>query len=280
MHEIRSDCSWIGVLSLYILLLQKRLIDGLTSLALIKKAKSLLQLLPFLLIFWDLCDIFSLLSQAVARPNPSVFVSGSQDLLGALNKSRPSHGIYGRRTSEWQGLYGEKWHQCQWGSFSAIFELGMLSNARLILTLMENGGCQDRMGWGRRISTHRCEQSNQSERSQFLCSSEKYIILFEEHCPVGCRAKEIFKETVKDDHVLTLKTPMICSRIEVPVTLKEQLKFLIFFMWWILLLRQIWKIMPVAKHGQLHSPGEVNWSKVRVVSLSLSYTSAIGRGEI
>lgn len=105
----------------------------------------------------------------------------------------------------------------------------MLSNARLILTLMENGGCQDRMGWGRRISTHRCEQSNQSERSQFLCSSEKYIILFEEHCPVGCRAKEIFKETVKDDHVLTLKTPMICSRIEVPVTLKEQLKFLIFF---------------------------------------------------
>lgn len=165
--QILLQLNWCVILVHIAAVLRKRLIDGFTSLVLIKKAKSSLQLLPFLLFFWDLCDIFSFLSQAVAWPNPSVSVSGPQDLLGALNKACPSHGVYGRGTSEWQGLYGEEWHQRQWGSFSAISELGVLSNATLILTLMQNGGWQHRMGWGRRVSTQGCEQSNQSERSLF-----------------------------------------------------------------------------------------------------------------
>lgn len=98
-----------------------------------EKSKSSIQSLPFLLLFWVVCDIFSFLSQPVVWPNPSVPVSGPQDLLGALNKARPSHGVYGRGTGERQGLHGEEWHQCQWGSFSAISELGMVGNARLML---------------------------------------------------------------------------------------------------------------------------------------------------
>ena len=109
-----------------------------------EKNKPSLQPLPFILLFWVVCDIFSLLSQPVVWPNPSVPVSGPQDLLGAFNKARPSHGVYGRGTGEWQGLHGEEWHQCQWGSFSAISELGVGGNVKL--TLMQNGGWQDRRG--------------------------------------------------------------------------------------------------------------------------------------
>lgn len=161
-----------------------------------EKNKSALQPLRFSL-FWVMCDTFSLLSQPVIWPNPSVPFSGPQDLLGALNKACPSDGVYGRGTGEWQGLHGEEWHQCQWGSFSAISELGVVGNAKLMMIAtddaMSNGGWWD--GEGRKGSTYRCEQSNQSERSQFLCFWEKYITPCAEHFPVGYMAREIFKET-------------------------------------------------------------------------------------
>lgn len=55
---------------------------------------------------------------------------------------------------------------------------------------------------------------------------------------------------------------MVCSKMEVPVTLKEQIQFLIIFVSWtyyinLSLLREIWKVLSVAKCGQLHSSGQV-----------------------
>ena len=118
------------------------------------------QPLPSLLLFWVVCDIFSLLFQPVVWPNPSIPVSGPQDLLGALNEARPSHGVYGRGTGERQGLHGEKWHRCQWGSFSAISELGVVGNAKLMLTSTAVNAKQRLTGGGRGGSTYICEQSN------------------------------------------------------------------------------------------------------------------------
>lgn len=143
-----------------------------------------------------MCDIFCLLSQPVAWPNTSALVLGSQDLLGALIKPCPSHGVYGRGTGEWQGLHGEEWHRCQWGTFSSVSELDVVGNAKLMWKI--NWQCKveaDRTGRGRKGSTGRCGQSNQSERSQFLCFCEKYVTAFGERCSVGYAAREIFEET-------------------------------------------------------------------------------------
>lgn len=93
--------NWHIVLAHITAAVGNRLVDGFTSLVLRKKKnKSSLQPLPFLLVFWVVCDIFCLLSQPVVSPNTSALVSGSQDLLGALIKPCPSHGVYGRGTGE------------------------------------------------------------------------------------------------------------------------------------------------------------------------------------
>lgn len=121
-----------------------------------ERNKASLQPLPFLFLSWVVCGMFSFLPLPVIWPNPSFLVSGPQDLLGALNKARPSHGVHGRGAGERQSVHGEEWHWCQWGSFLAISELGMVGNANLMLDTNT-----DRTGRGRKgSSTYRYEQSN------------------------------------------------------------------------------------------------------------------------
>lgn len=57
-------------------------------------------------------------SQGQVASNNVLFSSDSGRVLGAVHKSRPHHGVHGRRKSRWPPVLRRSWYFCHWGESS------------------------------------------------------------------------------------------------------------------------------------------------------------------
>lgn len=195
LHEIRSYCSWIGVLSFYTLLLScgRDWWMNWPPLCSSKKPSPRFSCFHFYS-FSGICVIYSSSFPKLLLDLTRLFLFQVPRIYWELSTSRvllmefmEGGQVNDRAYMERNGIN--------------VNEVASQPSLNWACWAVQNWfwpWCKmetNRIGWDRRISTQRCEGSNQSQRSLFLCSLEKYIIPFEEHFSVGCRTRKIFKET-------------------------------------------------------------------------------------